>query len=127
MHGLWRRMGRSTLTYVKPDIFDGAIDNLKELNRIGEELAKAFNPMMDTLENIARSFDQEWLNSLELPTFPMFVMWEREDGENLIQWGIRLERMGLLDKPDYRWKYQKACLLWMVSPVVWIWRNVRDR
>lgn len=91
----------------------------------GRTLTLAFSPVIIGLSEVARK-----LADIEFPeiTLPLLRvnLWERFEGESLVKWGKRLESFGYMDDPDIRWEYQKAMLSWVASPVMWIWRKIRD-
>lgn len=79
-----------------------------------------FNPTV----NLPDGFDMEYINerfrqtiamSFGIPSryfepAPHKPIWQRMEGESLVEWGNRLEKIKLLDNPEYRWEYQKAVL-----------------
>lgn len=73
---------------------------------------------------MARAFDRlVWGRFLEpYISEPVVVTWERQDGETVRAWGIRLFDASMLDDPDIRWEYQKAVWSWPVELLRAVWR-----
>lgn len=95
------------------------------LDELGSALADAFLPMFEGLVDALNPFAKV-LNELASDLIELIIGSTRElqalrqTDESILAWGKRLEALGLLDNPEIRWQYQKACLLWVASPVIWI-------
>lgn len=80
---------------------------------IVERTGRPFQPSPLTLEferRFAESLFWDVRYGMPRPVVTAPVQWQRRDGESLLAWGNRLGKLGLLDKPEYRWQYQKAVL-----------------
>lgn len=68
-------------------------------NQLIEDLGNLFADIAFVLSDFFDAFQ----------AFQKAVEWQRQEGESLTDWGNRLDRAGLLDNPEIRWEYQKAC------------------
>ena len=75
------------------------------------------SPLPDNfaLQDYQRKFIAQITSAFGVPSRylneqPHIPTWQRLGGESLVEWGNRLEKMGLFDNPEYRWEYQKVVL-----------------
>jgi hypothetical protein len=52
-------------------------------------------------------------------------VWQRQSGETITAWGIRLDKRGLLDDPSKRWEYQKAVWYTVFQPMRRLWVTMK--
>lgn len=92
------------------------------LDEFTNSIVDIFTPLIEILNSAFNDIKMSIMNEDWLYT-PEF--YERRSDESILKWGIRLDAFGVLDNPDIRWQYQKACLLWVASPVIRVWRKLR--
>jgi hypothetical protein len=95
-----------------------------------ERTGRPFQPSPLTLEferRFAESLFWDVRYGMPRPIVTPPVNWQRRDGESLLAWGDRLSKLGLLDKPAYRWQYQRAVLSLPLVFMRWLLRKVMVR